>query len=34
MKEERVTQNTKKMSKSLNTDFRCNVWQRAYPKTI
>ena len=34
MKEERVVQNTEKLSKSLDIDFRCNVWQSAPPKTI
>ena len=34
MKEEKVVQNTEKLSKSLNIDFRCNVWQSASPKTI
>ena len=32
MKEEKVVQNTKKLSKNLNTDFRCNVWRS--PQTI
>ena len=29
MKEERVAENTEKMSKSINIYFRCNVWQSA-----
>lgn len=32
MKEERVAQNTEKLSKNLNIDFKCNVWQTLMKK--
>lgn len=34
MKEERVVQNTEKLSKNLNIDFKCNVWHSVPPKNI